>query len=181
MTLRGEANQSPGEEPGDIIVFLVEQTPEDFPFQRHGDDLFFKQKISLTEALVGFKFALTHMDGRTLVISSQAGDVIRPGAKKVVLGEGMPIKNMPSERGRLIVEFEIEFPGTEFVTEEVRKQLEAVLPPVPEFSLPADAVNNFSEHIAHDYVAREDEYTRPEAYHSDEEERGGVQPGCQHQ
>lgn len=91
--LKGEANQIPGEEPGDIIVFIVEQTPEDFPFKRIGkDDLLYKQKISLTEALIGFKFAIKHMDDRTLVITSQAGDVIKPGAKKVVLGEGMPIK-----------------------------------------------------------------------------------------
>jgi DnaJ family protein A protein 2 len=93
VVLKGEANQIPNEEPGDIIVFIVEQTPEDFPFKRIGkDDLLYKQKISLTEALIGFKFAISHMDNRTLVITSQPGDVIKPGSKKVVLGEGMPIK-----------------------------------------------------------------------------------------
>jgi DnaJ family protein A protein 2 len=93
VVLKGEANQVPNEEPGDIIVFIVEQTPEDFPFKRIGkDDLLFKQRISLTEALIGFKFVIKHMDDRTLVVSSQSGDVIKPGAKKVILGEGMPIK-----------------------------------------------------------------------------------------
>jgi hypothetical protein len=52
---------------------------------------------------------------------------------------------MPSERGRLIVEFEVDFPGPEFVTESVRAQLEKVLPPVPEFVLPAGAAGNFHE------------------------------------
>ncbi len=120
VVLPKEANQVPGEEPGDIIVFIVEQTPDDFPFTRNKDDLLYRQKISLTEALIGFKFSLKHMDGRTLVVTSQPGDVIKPGSKKVVLGEGMPIKGMPSERGRLIIEFEVEFPGPEFITEEVR-------------------------------------------------------------
>ena len=170
VVLRGESNQVPGQEPGDIVIFVVEQTPEDFPFKRvNKDDLIFRQKITLTEALVGFKFALKHMDDRTLVITSQAGDVIKPGAKKVVLGEGMPIKGMPSERGRLIIEFDVEFPGPEFVTEAVRQALEKILPKTPEFVLPAGAADNFAEHVAVDYVAREEEYTRPEAYDSDGE------------
>lgn len=114
VVLKGEASQKPGEAPGDIVVFLVEQTPDDFPFkvsersivifllflcchaylfpQRQGDDLFYKHKLSLTEALIGFKFSVRHMDDRVLVVTSQHGDVIRPGSKKVVLGEGMPIK-----------------------------------------------------------------------------------------
>ncbi len=49
---------------------------------------------------------------------------------------------MPSERGRLIVEFEIDFPGPEFVTEAVRAQLEKILPAVPEFVLPAGSAAN---------------------------------------
>lgn len=185
VVLRGESNQVPGQEPGDIVIFVVEQTPEDFPFKRvNKDDLIFRQKITLTEALVGFKFALKHMDDRTLVITSQAGDVIKPGAKKVVLGEGMPIKGMPSERGRLIIEFDVEFPGPEFVTEAVRQALEKILPKTPEFVLPAGAADNFAEHVAVDYVAREEEYTRPEAYDSDGESghsHGHGQPGCAQQ
>lgn len=82
---------------------------------------------------------------------------------------------MPSERGRLIVEFEIDFPGPEFVTEAVRAQLEKILPPVPEFVLPAGSAskplaevrlkvvstassdNPIKKHVAVDYVAREEE------------------------
>ena len=171
-------------QPGDIIVILVEQTPDDFEFQRKGDDLIYRQKITLTEALCGFKFTLRHMDGRTLVVSSQPGDVITPGQKKVVLGEGMPIKGMPSERGRLIIEFELVFPGPEHITAEVKEMLERALPKAPEFVLPEDAINNFHEHVAHDYVDREGEYggQNREAYDSDEERGGGGGgPQCAHQ
>jgi DnaJ-class molecular chaperone len=124
------------------------------------------------------------MDGRTLVVSSQAGDVIRPGQKKVVIGEGMPIKGMPSERGNLIVEFEIEFPGPEAITEEVKKSLEAVLPKVPEFVLPQSALDNFHDHVAVDYVERENEYAGREAYDSDDghgHHEGGGGSQCAHQ
>lgn len=183
VVLKGEANQMPGEEPGDIVVFLVEQTPDDYPFKRMGDDLLIKRTLSLTEALIGFKFSVEHMDGRTLVISSQHGDIIRPGSRKVVLGEGMPIKGMPTERGRLIVEFEVDFPGPEFFTNDVRAALEKLLPTRPEFALPAGAETNFVEHLAEDYVHREQE-ARQQAYESDEEgghAHHGGQPQCQTQ
>ena len=188
VTLRGEASQTPGEEPGDIIIIVVEQTPPGFPFERRGDDLVCKHSITLTEALCGFKFAMKHMDGRTLVVSSQPGDVIRPGQKKVVLGEGMPIRGMPSERGRLIIEFTLDFPGPEHITDEVRTLLEKALPKAPEFVLPAEAIDNFHEHVAHDYVDREEEYgggaRGAEAYESDEGHPGGQgqgAPQCAHQ
>lgn len=119
------------------------------------------------------------------MVSSQPGDVIRPGQKKVILGEGMPIRGMPSERGRLIVEFDVEFPGPEVITDEVRATLEKVLPAVPEFVLPAAALDNFHEHTALDYVDREEEYGGArEAYDSDE--GGGHHhhqegPQCAHQ
>lgn len=188
VVLKGESNQTPGEEPGDVVIFIVEQTPDDFPFQRKGDDLMVRRKISLAESLIGFKFTLEHMDGRTLVVSSQAGDVIRPGSKKVVLGEGMPIKGMPSERGRLVVEFEVDFPGPEFFTDEVRAALEKLLPAVPEFALPSGAENNFVEHTAVDYVEREQDASRNQAYENSDDEsghshqhHGGGQPECRTQ
>lgn len=45
-----------------------------------GDDLYIERGISLTEALCGFQMELTHLDGRTLIIRSAPGDVIRPVA-----------------------------------------------------------------------------------------------------
>lgn len=186
VVLKGESNQVPNEEPGDVVVFIVEQTPDDYPFKRKGDDLLYKHRITLAESLIGFKFTITHMDERTLVVASQSGDVIRPGSKKVVIGEGMPIKGMPSERGRLIIEFEVDFPGPEFFTDSVRTQLEKLLPPIPEFSLPKDAEKNFVEHTAVDYVEKED-YSKAQAYDNSDDEgdqrggMGGGQPQCQTQ
>lgn len=70
--------------------------------------------FGLAEALIGFKFALKHMDERTLVISSQAGDVIKPGAKKVVLGEGMPIKVKKKKKRLLARSSQFVFVGNAF-------------------------------------------------------------------
>lgn len=62
---------------GDII-FVLQQ--KDHPkFKRKGDDLFYEHTLSLTEALCGFHFVLTHLDNRQLLIKSNPGEVIKPG------------------------------------------------------------------------------------------------------
>jgi len=43
-----------------------------------GDDLYIERTISLSEALCGFTMELKHLDGRTLIIKSKPGDVIKP-------------------------------------------------------------------------------------------------------
>lgn len=62
---------------GDIVFVL--QQKEHPKFKRKGDDLFVEHTLSLTEALCGFQFILTHLDGRQLLIKSEPGEVIKPG------------------------------------------------------------------------------------------------------
>lgn len=53
ITFRGEGDQEPGVEPGDIVLIIK---AKDHPkFERRGNDLLMKQTITLTEALCGFK------------------------------------------------------------------------------------------------------------------------------
>ena len=49
ITFTGEADQAPGVEPGDIVLFLQEKEHE--VFQRDGNDLHMTYKIGLAEAL----------------------------------------------------------------------------------------------------------------------------------
>lgn len=67
----------PDTETGDI-VFVV-QLKDHSKFKRKGDDLFIDHSLTLTEALCGFQFALTHLDGRQLLIKANPGEVIKPG------------------------------------------------------------------------------------------------------
>lgn len=60
------------------IVFVL-QLKEHPKFKRKFDDLYVEHTLSLTEALCGFEFALTHLDGRQLLIKSDPGEVIKPG------------------------------------------------------------------------------------------------------
>lgn len=62
---------------GDIVFVL--QQKEHPKFKRKGDDLFFEHTLSLMEALCGFQFILTHLDGRQLLIKSHPGEVVKPG------------------------------------------------------------------------------------------------------
>jgi DnaJ homolog subfamily A member 2 len=73
----GEADQSPGVEPGDVII-QIEEKPHD-RFQRRGDDLYYTAKINLLTALAGGQFAVQHLDDRYLVVNIEPGEVIKPG------------------------------------------------------------------------------------------------------
>lgn len=67
---------------GDIVFVL--QQKDHSKFKRKGDDLFVEHTLSLTEALCGFQFVLTHLDNRQLLIKSNPGEVIKPGMELVI-------------------------------------------------------------------------------------------------
>ncbi len=67
----------PDTQTGDIVFVL--QQKEHPKFKRKGDDLFVERTLTLTEALCGFHFALSHLDGRQLLIKTIPGEIIKPG------------------------------------------------------------------------------------------------------
>ncbi|ESN90299.1 hypothetical protein HELRODRAFT_185206 [Helobdella robusta] len=184
IMFRGEGDQSPGVEPGDIIVVL-QQKEHEF-FVRQGINLICQHTIGITEALCGFSFTIKHLDGRDLVISNPAGDVISPGNMRRVLSEGMPLHKNPFERGDLIVKFNIEFPSNKFNTESRLKMLESFLP-AREDDGPLPTGEHVEEVDMNDFDANHDQPgSRREAYHEDEDDDESGQPGmsnvqCAHQ
>lgn len=180
---RGEGDQQPSVEAGDVIIVL--QTKPHEVFQREGNDLFMTHRVNLTEALCGFNIVIQHLDGRDLVMKNPPGEVIEPGTVKGIVGEGMPIYRNPFEKGNLYVKFDVQFPENYFINEEKLKELEMLLPPRTAFEMP------IGEHVEevdlHDYDPNTAGSSgmgggRSEVYDSDEEEhhRGpGVQ--CAHQ
>ncbi|OVF11289.1 putative DnaJ protein-like [Clavispora lusitaniae] len=115
IVLKGEADQSPGKQTGDVV--LTVHCKEHERFVRKDDDLFVKHKIPLVEALCGFsKVITTHLDGRAIHLSTPRGKVLRPGDYLKIKGEGMPVKSRSSwfstgpKKGDMYVEVEIEFP-----------------------------------------------------------------------
>lgn len=74
ITFRGEGDQEPGLEPGDIIIVLDEK--EHGTFKHSGTDLIMKFNINITKALRGFKKTVTTLDDRTLVIQTIPGKLV---------------------------------------------------------------------------------------------------------
>ncbi|ERN00161.1 hypothetical protein AMTR_s00111p00054240 [Amborella trichopoda] len=73
------------------------------------------------------KFALTHLDGRQLLIKS--GEIIKPGQYKAINDEGMPHYQRPFMKGRLYIHFNVDFP--ESLTPDQSRALEKILPAKP--------------------------------------------------
>jgi len=137
----GEGDQEPGVEPGDVV--LVVRTKPHETFERRGDDLIMRKKISLNEALCGYSATITHLDGRKLVMQTMPGEVVTPQSIRGVLGEGMP-NTSNSSKGNLYVLFDVDFPENHFIAEEKYKKLESLLPPRPPPPMHTDDVEEVS-------------------------------------
>ncbi|XP_071483479.1 dnaJ homolog subfamily A member 2-like [Diadema antillarum] len=178
ITFRGEGDQQPDVEPGDVIIILVEK--EHNQFKRQGTDLYMEHTIGITEALCGFQFSITHLDNRKLLVKYPPGKIIQPGCKRVVEGEGMPMYRNPYEKGNLIIKFNIEFPENNFTSEEKLKELEQLLPQRPEYPPPGDEaeeVDLMDLDLSHNHQERRDAYEEDD----DDDHPGGPSVQCAHQ
>ncbi|PIM98233.1 Molecular chaperone (DnaJ superfamily) [Handroanthus impetiginosus] len=126
IVFSGESDEAPDTIPGDIVIML--QQREHPKFKRNSDDLHIEHNLNLREALCGFQFVLTHLDGRKLLIKSKPGEVFKPDCCKAINDEGMPHYKRPFIRGRLIIHFNVEFPDSGFLSPEKSQMLRMVLP-----------------------------------------------------
>jgi DnaJ family protein A protein 2 len=78
ISFAGEADQTPGVEPGDVVI-VIEEKPHEV-FKRKGDDLYAEVSIDLLTALAGGQFTIPHLDERALLVTIAPGDVIKPGS-----------------------------------------------------------------------------------------------------
>lgn len=58
---------------------------------------------------------------------------------KCIMNEGMPQYKNPFEKGRLIVQFTVKFPSSNFIMPEKLLELEMLLPPRPVVQISPDA------------------------------------------
>lgn len=108
ITFRNEGDQGPNNIPADIVFVLRDKKHQ--IFRRQGENLHHVTKVLLGKALTGFTVIIQTLDDRLLHIPIT--DIVKPGYKKVVPGEGMPRSTKPEERGDMIIEFELDFPRT---------------------------------------------------------------------
>jgi DnaJ family protein A protein 2 len=181
ITFRGEGDQQPDVEAGDVVIVIQQKTHD--KFQRSGNDLYLPLTISLAEALCGFSMCLKHLDGRYIYIRNKPGEVIVPGSVKGIKGEGMPFYRNPFEKGNLYIKFNVEFPANQSINEIKLREFESILPQRNHsiaFNLHDEGVEEVD---LHDYDPNDERTNggagRNEAYDSDDEDGrrgpGGIQ------
>ncbi|KAI1381040.1 DnaJ-domain-containing protein [Hypoxylon crocopeplum] len=123
-----EADASPDWVAGDLVVTLTEKEPDfdsDNPdrvdgafFRRRGDDLFWREVLSLREAWMGdWTRNLTHLDGHVVRLGRKRGEIVQPGHVETVEDEGMPVWSEEGDSvyhhyqyGKLYVEYVVILP-----------------------------------------------------------------------
>ncbi|KAJ3129448.1 DnaJ- protein scj1 [Physocladia obscura] len=108
IVFENEGDEHPDITAGDIH-FVIETV--DHPiFTRDGKNLKISKEISLKEALLGVKYDVIHLDGKSITILREG--TTQPGFIQVVKGEGMPTHMYPSERGDLYVHYSVKLPDS---------------------------------------------------------------------
>ena len=121
IIMRDCGNTVSAELKGDI-KFIVKVNKSDM-FERHGMDLLYKRTISLKEALTGFSFEISHVNGKVLCLNNLKNrTIISPNYRKPIANLGMV---RDGNVGNLIIEFSVAFPET--LTEEQTTKLAEVL------------------------------------------------------
>jgi len=138
-----EADESPDWIAGDMRVHLDQQEPDGkvdpgnaeevahgptdgMWFRRKGLDLYWKEVLSLREALLGdWTRNLTHLDGHQVRLRRRLGETIQPNFVERIKGEGMPIwKDEDDKHGDLVVEYQVVLP--DLMESDMRADLSAV-------------------------------------------------------
>jgi DnaJ family protein A protein 2 len=136
IPFRGMGDEVPGMEPGDIN-FIIQVKDHDV-FKRQKADLLVHKEVSLNQALCGFAFKITHLDGREIVIRSKPGEIIQSVATidsgkilpfcKIIPSEGMPSIGNPFVKGNLYIIFRVVFPTDNSLSPEQVAALKTILP-----------------------------------------------------
>lgn len=123
-----DADESPDWVAGDLHVTLIEKEPsltnenelktDGTFFRRRGHNLHWKEVISLREAWMGgWTRNITHLDGHTVQLGRERGQVVQPGLVETIPKEGMPIWHEDGDSayhqtqfGDLLVEYTVVLP-----------------------------------------------------------------------
>ncbi|XP_026886024.1 dnaJ homolog subfamily B member 5 [Electrophorus electricus] len=106
ITFSGEGHQVPGHAPSDLAFVVKEK--KHAHFRRDGSNIVYTATVTLREALCGCTISVPTLDGQMKPIP--CNDVIKPGSMRRLIGEGLPRAKNPSQRGDLLVEFQVTFP-----------------------------------------------------------------------
>ncbi|XP_076951150.1 uncharacterized protein LOC143624340 [Bidens hawaiensis] len=116
ITFEGMGNETPGACAADI-TFLVDEKPHPV-FKRNGDDLEVNIDLPLVDALTGCTLTIPSLGEQESYLTID--DIIIPGYRKTIPGQGMPLPKQEETRGNLNIIFSVQFP--QHLTQEQRSE-----------------------------------------------------------
>ncbi len=107
------------------LVLIINVLPHPF-FKRsnkeNSNDLFIDMELTLYQALFGFEKSFTHLDGRTITVSTKSKTDFNTIRK--VNNEGMKtINNEGNNKGNLYIKFKFVLPNLTYLPNETKSQL----------------------------------------------------------
>ncbi|CAK7271036.1 Type I HSP40 co-chaperone [Sporothrix epigloea] len=144
VEFRGEGDQAPGIQAGDVI-FEIEQKPHN-RFTRRDDDLLYNCEIDLVTALAGGTIYIEHLDDRWLSVEILPGEAIAPNTVRMVRGQGMPTYRH-HDFGNMYIKFSVKFPEKAWTADPAAfDALRQLLPaPAVENVPPTDAMTEIAD------------------------------------
>jgi DnaJ family protein A protein 2 len=120
IVLRDKGNILNEQCKGDLKIFV--KIENDSMFTRAGLDLVLEKNITLKDALCGFSFEITYINGKSYTLNNNPGNIIPPGFRKMIPNMGL---EREQHKGNMVIVFNVEFP--EKLTEEQMKKIREVL------------------------------------------------------
>ena len=90
---------------GDIKIFV--KIENDSIFKRVGLDLVLEKSINLKDALCGFSFEITYINGKSYTLNNNSGNIIPHGFRKIIPNMGL---EREGHKGNMVIEFNVQFP-----------------------------------------------------------------------
>lgn len=166
IVVNDKGDEHPEYRSGDLEV-IVSVKPHKI-FERRKNDLFLQKKISLLEALIGFKFNLQRFD-EEILIESPPNTIVNHKDVKKITGQGMPHFKNPLTHGDLYIEFLVEMPKK--IGPEAQEALKKVLPkPILPAATPCK--NTFAFKHADSKPTASSQPTEDEEFEEEHEQHG---------
>lgn len=70
------------------------------------------KEITLLQAMTGVDFTIKHLDGSTIRIKNNPGEVIKPDEIKTIPDKGLPFFKQTYKMGNLYIVFKVTFPAS---------------------------------------------------------------------